>query len=134
MKFFALWFLSLVLAPAISMAASPDAPAVKQTIHFTEGAQELSAEIQDGELVRVVYPYVEKAEPRVEVREESLIYQGACEVMEVKNEAPRVEMIFKLPSTFADSGFNGCRVAIDRGFASDESDLLHLDYGYTIWD
>ncbi|RYZ97532.1 MAG: hypothetical protein EOP11_21895 [Proteobacteria bacterium] len=133
MKYFTAVILSLAFTSSLAQA-SPARPVVKHSIEVAEGAAEYDVEVQDGEVFRAVYPYVEKAEPRLVVREESLLYQGACELMEVKNEAPQVEVYFKMPSTIADSGFNGCRVAIDRGFASDDSDLLNLNYGYTIWD
>ena len=129
MKLLTLSLLTLALSAGSAVANEAD-----RTVEVSAGARSVTAEAQDGEVIRVVFPYVEKAEPRAEIREESLVYEDRCEIIDVKNEAPKVEVLLRMPSTVADSGFNGCRVAIDRGFASDDSDTLQVEYGYSILD
>jgi len=118
----------LLSTPSLYAAQTP------RTVEVNAAAGVLQAEAQDGELVRVLLPYVEKAEPRAEIQEESLVYDDRCEILSLKNEAPQVEVMLRMPSTVADSGFNGCRVMIDRGFTGDDSDTVHLSYGYEILD
>jgi hypothetical protein len=129
MKLVTLSLLTLALSAGSAVAQSAE-----RTVEVKPGAKSVTAEAQDGEVIRLVLPYVEKAEPRAEIREESLVYEDRCEVLEVRNEAPEVQVLLRMPSTIADSGFNGCRVAIDRGFASDDSDTLEVAYGYHILD
>jgi hypothetical protein len=129
MKVAILSLLTLFMGASAAMANQVD-----RTVEVSAGARSATAEAQDGEVIRLLFPFVEKAEPRAEIREESLVYDDRCEILSVKNEAPQVEVLLRMPSTIADSGFNGCRVAIDRGFASDDSDTLHFEYGYSILD
>lgn len=125
---------NLSLAALLLSSASAFAQSADRTVEVSAETRSVKAEAQDGETIRVLLPFVEKAEPRAEVKEESLVYDDRCEVLAVNNTAPQVEVLLRMPSTVADSGFNGCRVSIDRGFASDDSDTLEVSYGYEILD